>query len=121
MSSVTLQGDKIDLTMHRNAHNVLQVTITDGTNAIDISSDDVDLNVFEPDGSIGLTKSSAAGAHDDGANGIVELVLAASDWSEFKSGLRKAPYEVRRTDTSGREFVHIYGTITLEDSTTDRW
>lgn len=108
-----------DICLPTDALANLEFTITDANgNAIDISSDDVKFTIKTAPGGACVvpTKTSTAGAHDDGPNGVVLFTVTKADISTASPTIDTCWwYEVTRCVGQDplNEQVHIQGQYIL--------
>lgn len=108
-----------DLNITRETDFTIRFKITDAAGTpVNISADDVKFTVkggFEGDVKI-ATKTSSAGAHADGAAGLVDFDIAGTDTqSASERVIDQWKYEVVRVvgAGSGPEVVHLQGNFNV--------
>ena len=109
---------KIDLELERGTDNRLVFVLTDDDDkAIDISADDVEMNVKDDfGGNLIFKKTSSAGSHFNGPDGQVEFIVDRTDIDDEALIVADTfwVYEIRRIDGGdASESVHVGGSLTV--------
>ena len=111
---------EIDICVSSDSKVELQFTITDADdNPIDISADDIKFTVkSDIAGTCEIsTKTSLAGAHEDGPNGVVVFTVSKTDLAGASSRIITCwVYEVSRCigAVAADEVVYIQGTFMIK-------
>ncbi len=111
---VNLMPSVEDLQVSRDMDNTIQFLYLDGNNdVVDISLDATKITIKdEHAGTVKLQYSFAAGAHEDGTNGIDEISITMAEINAAVTPAddsKRWVYETRRIRPSGKEYIHLTG------------
>jgi hypothetical protein len=115
---IDILPSSVDIEIQRETTVTLEFVLTDGDGKpLNIEADTVKFTAKETPGGTATipTKTSAAGAHLDGAGGRVEFTIEKTEIDNEANRTTKTfwVYEIRRTQPGGEEFVHISGSLVI--------